>query len=92
MYGPHSNPVTNRNELRTIGILSGYDFDSNKHQRFNYAVRINPVNYYYICSWTCQAEWCLQQLGEQGEREIADKEQGWVLDKLREGTAPYCSQ
>ena len=91
MYGLHSNPLTNRNELRTVGILSGYEYDSKRNKEFNYAVRINPVNYFYICSWTCRNEWCFQQLGTQGEREIREKGQGWVLDKLKETVPPYCS-
>ena len=91
MYGPHRNLATNEEEMRTIGILSGYDYDANKEQELNYAVRINPVNYYYICSWTCQMEWCLQQLGAQEEQEIREKGQGWVLDKLKDSIPPYCS-
>lgn len=91
MYSMHINAVTNRMELRTVGILSGFNFDSNKELELNYAVRINPTNYYYICSWTCQMEWCLEQLSQGAKREIREKGDSWVLDKLTESSPPYCT-
>ena len=91
MYSMHTNSVTNRIELRTVGILSGFNFDSNKELELNYAVRINPTNYFYICSWTCQMKWCFDQLSQAARREIKEKGDEWILDKLAEGSLPYCS-
>ncbi|KAI6660671.1 Serine protease 23 [Oopsacas minuta] len=91
MYSMHMNSVTNQNELRTVGILSGYNYDYNTELELNYAVRINPINYFYICSWTCQMDWCMGQLSEEAKREIRGQGDGWVLDKLMDSAPPYCA-
>ena len=88
MYGRHLH--NNQWELRTVGILSGYNYDANRQMELNYAVRINPTNYFYICSWSCQLDWCLDQLTEGNRREIEESGDAWVLEQMRTSHPPYC--